>query len=84
MIRYELWHAEPAGGFSGELRGFRMVVQALKETRGEVRFLVLRQTDRPILIGSGIKEGWRTAMVAAEQMVDRCSSPGLPAERKSS
>jgi hypothetical protein len=84
MVLHELWHAEPVGGFSGELRGFRMVVQALNETSGEVRFLVLRQSAAPILIGSGIKEGWRAAMAAAEQMVDRCSSSDLPADRKSS
>jgi hypothetical protein len=83
MVRHELWHAEAAGGFSAELLGFRMVVQALKETRGEVRFLVSRQGDGLILTGSGVKEGWRAAMAAAEQMVDRCSSSGRTADRKS-
>jgi hypothetical protein len=78
MVQQELWHVEATGGFSAEIAGFQMVVQALKGTGREMRFLVLHQDDRLILMGAGIKEGWRDAMAAAEQMVDRCSRSGLP------
>jgi hypothetical protein len=77
MAQQELWHVEATGGFSAETSGFRMVVRALKGTGREVRFLVLHQNDGLVLLGSGIKEGWRDAMAAAEQMVDRCSRSGL-------
>ena len=77
MAQQDLWHVEATGGFSAEIGGFRMVVQALKGTGREVRFLVLHQDDGLMLMGSGIEEGWRDAMAAAEQMVERCSRSGL-------
>ena len=66
MAQQELSRVEAAGGFSAEISGFRMVVQALKGTSHEVRFLVLHQADGLTLMGSGIKESWRDAMAAAE------------------
>ena len=84
-MEHELWRAEADGSFSAEFNGFRMVVQALNATRvDDIRFLVLRQRDEPILVGSGIKYGWQAAMRAAEQMVDRCSRSRRSADLKSS
>jgi hypothetical protein len=77
MAQQEFWRVEATGGLSAEISGFRMVVQALKGTGHEVRFLVLHQADGLVLIGSGIKESWRDAMAAAEKMVARCSRSGL-------
>jgi len=83
MAQDGLWNVEAAGGFSAEIGEFRLVVQALKGMGGDVRFLVLRQSTGPILVGSGVKEGWRAAMVAAEQMVERCSTLALAPKLKS-
>ena len=48
MAQQDLWHVEATGGFSAEIGGFRMVVQALKGTGREVRspgFASGRRTD---------------------------------------
>ena len=84
-MKQELWKAEADGSFSAEISGFRMVVQALNATHaGDIQFLVLRQRDGSILVGSGIKYGWQAAMRAAEKMADRYSRSRPSADLKSS
>lgn len=71
---YELWHTEGRGVLSAEINSFRLAVQAPERVGGAVRFMVLRRETsdgQEVLIGSGSEDNVRSAMTAAERMVER-------------
>lgn len=78
-MQRELWKTEPSGVLSSEVDGLRLVVQAPKQADGPVRFLVLRQATNGglgTLVGSGSETGVQAAIIAAEQMANRCRGFG--------
>ena len=78
-MQRELWKTEPSGVLSSEVDGLRLVVQAPEQAGGLVRFLVLRQIRNGglgALMGSGSETGVQAAMLAAEQMANRCRELG--------